>query len=63
MADRRIVNHVLLVLSIGAIAPLAIAKQAAAEEKVSIPQAPVEPSLWWKTQRLQQGWVENIEIN
>jgi hypothetical protein len=63
MADRRIVNHVLLVLSIGAIAPLSIAKYAAAEEKITIPQAPVEPSLWWKTQRLQQGWVENIEID
>ncbi|MCX5935525.1 MAG: hypothetical protein NTU99_12230 [Pseudanabaena sp. LacPavin_0818_WC45_MAG_42_6] len=36
MADRRIVNHVLLVLSIGAIAPLAIAKQTVAEEKITI---------------------------
>lgn len=64
MAGKLVVNHILLVLSISAIAPLAIANHAAiAEEIISIPQAPVEPSLWWKTQRLQEGWVENIAID
>jgi len=63
MADRLIVNHIFLVLSIGAIAPLVIANHAMAEEKITIPQEPVEPSLWWKTQRLQEGWVENIVID
>jgi hypothetical protein len=63
MADKRIVNNVLLALSISAIAIVAIAQQAVADVKVTIPQTPVEPSLWWKTQRLQEGWVEKIEIN
>jgi hypothetical protein len=62
MADKLIVNHVLLALSIGAIASFSMANQAIAGDTV-IPQSPVEPSLWWKTQRLQEGWVENIAIN
>ena len=65
MADKLVINHILLVLSIGAIAPFAIAHHGAiAQEKTSsVPQTPVEPSLWWKTQRLQEGWVESIEID
>jgi hypothetical protein len=67
MADKLIVNHVinhvLLALSLGAIASVSIANQASAEDIITIPQSPVEPSLWWKTQRLQDGWVENIKIN
>lgn len=63
MANKRIFNHVLLALSMSAIANVAIAQQAIAEETVTIPQAPVEPSLWWKTQRLQEGWVDKIEID
>ncbi|PZV12996.1 MAG: hypothetical protein DCF20_16630 [Pseudanabaena sp.] len=63
MDERRFVNHVLWIISIGAIAPFAIVSQTNAQAKITIPQAPVEPSLWWKTQRLQEGWVENIEID
>jgi hypothetical protein len=63
MTDKLVVNHILLALSIGAIAPLVVVSETSAEEVITIPQAPVEPSLWWKTQRLQEGWVENIEID
>ncbi|OYQ62376.1 hypothetical protein B9G53_22400 [Pseudanabaena sp. SR411] len=63
LVGKSIISHVLLALSIGAIAPLVIVSQTSAEEVITIPQAPVEPSLWWKTQRLQEGWVENIEID
>lgn len=64
MTNKRFVNHVLLAIGIAAIAPITIANHAAiAEEKVTIPQTPVEPSLWWKSQRLQEGWVENIAID
>ncbi len=66
MADKLIVNHVIncvfLASSIGAIASFSMANQAIAGDTI-IPQSPVEPSLWWKTQRLQEGWVENIAIN
>ena len=62
MANKLVVNHVLLALSIGAIASFSMANQAIAGDTI-IPQSPVEPSLWWKTQRLQEGWVENIAIN
>ena len=63
MTDRLMFKHVLIALSISAITPFAIANHAGAEEAITIPQAPVEPSLWWKTQRLPEGWVENIAIN
>jgi len=63
LVGKSIINQVLLALSIGAIAPLVIVSYASAEEVITIPQAPVEPSLWWKTQRLQEGWVENIQID
>ncbi|WP_055077328.1 hypothetical protein [Pseudanabaena sp. 'Roaring Creek'] len=60
----RVFNGALLVLGIGAIAPLSFSALAAiAEENITIPQTPVEPSLWWKSQRLQEGWVENIVID
>ncbi len=66
MADKlivnRVINRVFLVLSLGAIASFSSVNQAIAEDTI-IPQSPVEPSLWWKTQRLQEGWVENIAIN
>ncbi len=58
MVKRPIINHVLLLVSLGAIANPAIA-----EEPINIPQSPLEPSLWWKVQRLQEGWVDNISIN
>ncbi|OIP73149.1 MAG: hypothetical protein AUK48_10465 [Oscillatoriales cyanobacterium CG2_30_44_21] len=32
-------------------------------ETITIPQQPVQPSLWWLTQRLNAGWVENIAID
>ncbi|PZU93185.1 MAG: hypothetical protein DCE90_16765 [Pseudanabaena sp.] len=32
-------------------------------ETITIPQQPVQPSLWWMTQRLNEGWVENIVID
>jgi hypothetical protein len=63
MADLPIINHVLLLLSIGTIAPLSIANSAIAEEPINIPQSPLEPSLWWKVQRLQEGWVDKITID
>jgi hypothetical protein len=47
-----------------AIAPLAIfSSTAIAQPMNNIPQQLVEPSLWWKSQRLAEGWVENIAIN
>ncbi len=45
------------------IAPFAIAIPTAIAEPMKIPQQLVEPSLWWKSQRLEEGWVENIAIN
>jgi hypothetical protein len=62
MADKLVVNHVLLAMSFGAIAPIAICNHAAIAEEY-IPQRLVEPSLWWKSQRLEEGWVEGIAIN
>lgn len=66
MADKLIINHVInrvfLALSLGAIASFSVTNQAIAEDTI-IPQSPVQPSLWWKTQRLQEGWVENIAID
>jgi len=71
MADKLAINQALLSrntgictgLFVSAIATLLIANPATSEEIVTIPQAPVQPSLWWKTQRLPEGWVENIVIN
>lgn len=31
--------------------------------QVTVPQEPVQPSLWWKLERLPVGWVENITID
>jgi hypothetical protein len=61
--DKSIIHHVLLVLGIAAIAPIAIANQALAEERSNVPQSAVEPSLWWKVERLQAGWVDDILID
>lgn len=60
MTDKLATNQILMTMG-GAIAailfpPIAIA------ETITIPQQPVQPSLWWITQRLNQGWVENITI-
>jgi hypothetical protein len=64
MTAKLAVNHILFAISIGVIAPICIASKAAiAEEAMTIPQQLVEPSLWWKSQRLYEGWVENIVIN
>ena len=65
MADKLVINHILFVISIGAIAPISLFNNAAiAQETMSmIPQQLVEPSLWWKSQRLDEGWVENIVID
>lgn len=63
MLAKPIVNHFLTGIAISAIAPLAIANSSAiAEEYINIPQQLVEPSLWWKSQRLDAGWVEKIMI-
>jgi len=66
MVNQLVINPILLVLSISAIAPFLIAPFAitsdAKAEPTNIPQSPVEPSLWWKAQRLQAGWVDNIVI-
>lgn len=57
MAAKPIVNHVILGIAISAIAPIAVANSSAlAEDNINIPQQLVEPSLWWKSQRLQEGW-------
>jgi hypothetical protein len=64
MADKLAVNHVLLAISFGVIAPIVVCNHAAiAEESMYIPQRLVEPSLWWKSQRLEEGWVEGIAID
>ena len=64
MVAKPIVNHLLLGIAVGAIAPIAIVNSAAiAEEDINIPQQLVEPSLWWKSQRLDAGWVEKIKID
>jgi len=39
--------------------PAAIAEDA----MILIPQQPVEPSLWWKKDRLEDGWVDNIQVD
>ena len=64
MVTKPIVNHLLLGIAVGAIAPISIANSAAiAEEDINIPQQLVEPSLWWKSQRLETGWVEKIKLD
>ena len=57
MITKLAVNYIFV-----AIAPLAIAIPMAIAEPTNIPQQLVEPSLWWKSQRLEEGWVENIAI-
>lgn len=32
-------------------------------ENITIPQQPVEPSLWWKLDRLAISWVDNVTID
>jgi hypothetical protein len=39
--------------------PAAIAEEA----MIMIPQQPVEPSLWWKKERLEEGWVDTIQVD
>jgi len=61
-------KHILLALvsSLVSLEMLAISSyrhNVAIAETITIPQQPVQPSLWWLTQRLNQGWVENIVIN
>ncbi|MDX2256427.1 MAG: hypothetical protein NW214_13005 [Pseudanabaenaceae cyanobacterium bins.39] len=34
-----------------------------AQVTVTVPQQPVQPSLWWKLERLPVGWVENIRLD
>lgn len=64
MVAKPVINHILLGLAVSVIAPIAIASSSAsAEENINIPQQLVEPSLWWKTQRLEEGWVEKITID
>ena len=58
-------KHILLVMSLG-FAPwmgLGAPQRAIAEEVITIPQEPVQPSLWWKSQRLEEGWIEKIDID
>ncbi len=40
-----------------AVSDLAIA------ENTSIPQQPIEPSLWWKIDRLSISWVDDVTID
>lgn len=64
MVAKPVVNHILLGITISAIAPIMLANsEAIAEENINIPQQLVEPSLWWKSQRLEEGWVEKITID
>lgn len=64
LVANRVVNRIFLGIAIGAITPISLAiKPAIAEETMTIPQQLVEPSLWWKTQRLYEGWVDNIAID
>ncbi len=58
MITKLAANYILV-----AIAPWAIAIPTAIAEPMNVPQQLVEPSLWWKSQRLEEGWVENIAIN
>lgn len=55
-------RQMLLIIGVGFVPWLGWGQQAIAEE-VTIPQEPVQPSLWWKSQRLQEGWVEKIDID
>ena len=41
------------------VSPAAIAEEA----MTMIPQQPVEPSLWWKKERLEEGWVDTIQVD
>ena len=64
MLTRLTINHVLFGVFVIAIAPITTPfSSASAEENINIPQQLVEPSLWWKTQRLEEGWVEKITID
>ncbi len=58
-------KHILLAISVGFVPWVSWGwyQEAIAEEVITIPQEPVEPSLWWKSQRLQEGWVEKIDID
>lgn len=67
MLAKPVVHHILLGITISAIAPIISIiftnSEAIAEEDINIPQQLVEPSLWWKSQRLEEGWVEKITID
>ncbi len=49
----------------GVLSGLFIASPAAIAEEamIMIPQQPVEPSLWWKKERLEDGWVDAIQVD
>ena len=64
MIGKQVANYIFIGMTISAIAPFAISNSAAIAQSVNIiPQQPVEPSLWWKSQRLDEGWVEDITID
>ncbi|MBD2175487.1 hypothetical protein H6F42_00975 [Pseudanabaena sp. FACHB-1998] len=62
MTNKLAITPLLLVACTTAIAPFSLTNSAIAEETINIPQQLVEPSLWWKSQRLEEGWVEGINI-
>lgn len=53
----------LVVIATVTISSLVRTDSAIAQEAITIPQQLVEPSLWWKSQRLEAGWVEAINID
>jgi len=63
-----VINQVLFAIPcvlFGALSGVFVAIPAviAEEAMIFIPQQPVEPSLWWKKERLEQGWVDNIQVD
>ncbi len=63
MTNKLAISPWLLAACAIAIAPFSMTTSAIAEESITIPQQLVEPSLWWKSQRLEEGWVEAIDID
>jgi hypothetical protein len=68
-ASKLVINQFLFIIPttlLGALFGILMASPAAIAEEAAmilIPQQPVEPSLWWKEERLEQGWVENIQVD
>jgi hypothetical protein len=48
---------------VGLIAGLTLAGTSVISSAHALPQEPVQPSLWWRSQRLDANWVEAITNN